>query len=314
MKQVIKIDFVDFWPQFDKYNNYLTSLLSKYFTIEISKNPEFLIYSCYGSVHLSYSCYRIFYSSENQRVNWNACDYALTFDYLDDERHYRLPLWVWYNDPKLLLQKRPDATSTLISKKGFCNMVVSNPFSNKRIDFFHKLSKYKKVDSGGRYLNNIGVPVQDKMRFISEYKFTISFENSSYPGYTTEKIFEPMIADSIPLYWGNPEVGQDFNTKSFVSWHDFGNDEKFIEHIIQLDNDDALFCSLWEQPWYPDNKLPECVKDENVIAMFEKIFSQKGKSKPVAKSFRRYYYYAMNNWQKVEHILNDRFKYRKPFR
>ena len=38
---------------------------------------------------------------------------------------------------------------------------------------------------------------------------TIAFENSSFPGYTTEKIFEPMLEGSIPIYWGNPRVDED---------------------------------------------------------------------------------------------------------
>ena len=72
------------------------------------------------------------------------------------------------------------------------------------MDFFVKLSKYKQVDSGGRTLNNIGGPVEDKMEFIKDYRFVISFENAEYPGYTTEKIIQPMFVDSIPIYWGNP--------------------------------------------------------------------------------------------------------------
>ena len=73
------------------------------------------------------------------------------------------------------------------------------------------------------YLNNVGGPVKNKIDFIMDHKFTIAFENSSYPGYTTEKIFEPMLVNSIPLYWGNPLVDRDFNTKSFLNFHDYGN-------------------------------------------------------------------------------------------
>ena len=49
--------------------------------------------------------------------------------------------------------------------------------------------------------------VSNKMDFIKDYKFVISFENSSNPGYTTEKLIEPMLVNSIPIYWGNTEVG-----------------------------------------------------------------------------------------------------------
>ena len=41
--------------------------------------------------------------------------------------------------------------------------------------------------------------------------FTIAFKNDSYPGYTTEKIYEPMYVNSLPIYSGNPLVYRDFN-------------------------------------------------------------------------------------------------------
>jgi glyoxylate carboligase len=54
-------------------------------------------------------------------------------------------------------------------------------------------------------MNNIGYIVDNKRQFQSEYKFSIAFENNAhrpqYPGYTTEKIMEPMTVNSIPIYW-----------------------------------------------------------------------------------------------------------------
>ena len=53
-------------------------------------------------------------------------------------------------------------------KENFCNFVYSNsgwadPIREK---FYKEISKYKRVDSGGAYLNNIGYRVPDKLDFI----------------------------------------------------------------------------------------------------------------------------------------------------
>ena len=64
------------------------------------------------------------------------------------------------------------------SKSRFCNMVVSNSKCKSRNNFYHLLNQQKKVDSGGKYLNNVGGPVHDKLDFISKYKFTLAFENT----------------------------------------------------------------------------------------------------------------------------------------
>ena len=100
------------------------------------------------------------------------------------------------------------------------------------------------------------------MEFLKKYKFTIAFENESFPGYTTEKIFEPMLVNSIPIYWGNPEIHRDFNTESFISYHDFNNEKELIDYIIEVDNNDELYLQILEQPYFKDNIVNEDVDEE----------------------------------------------------
>lgn len=153
--------------------------------MEISTNPDFyifthLFYNDNKKDYLNYKCHRIFFGYENVRADWSICDYVFDPDYYRNEpRHKRYPLWSGYNIKSLTLPK--DVTE-FSRKKKFCCMVVSNSNAKERIDFFHKLSSYKRVDSGGKFLNNIGYPVNDKKEFIKDYKFVISFENSSSPG------------------------------------------------------------------------------------------------------------------------------------
>ncbi len=313
--ETIKINFCDFWDHFNKEDNFIVNILRTKFTINISDNPDFLIFSCYGMEHLNYNCYRIFYSGENVRINWNGCDYAFSFDYLENNRHFRLPNWVWYDDPTKLIEPKNSVDQIMQSKTRFCNMVVSNPLAKKRIDFFNKLSRYKMVDSGGRYLNNIGGPVVNKLDFISNYKFTIAFENSSFPGYATEKIFEPMLVGSIPIYWGDPEIERDFNTRSFLNWHDFGSDEKLIEYIIELDNNDSLYAEMLKQSWFRDNKLPDCVSNVKIINMFKIIFTESYMNRPVAQQKNRIFKYKSSLFLKrVDDYLNRFLNYREKFR
>ena len=71
-----------------------------------------------------------------------------------------------------------------------CMMQQSDPriqplFHRTRI--FDLLSAYKPVASGGKWRNNVGGPMADKIAFQSKYRFVIAFENSSTSGYLTEK-------------------------------------------------------------------------------------------------------------------------------
>ena len=64
---------------------------------------------------------------------------------------------------------------------------------------FEALSWYQQVSSGGRYKNNIGGPVDDKLKFQRKHKFVIAFENTATPGYTTEKIIGAFAAGAVPI-------------------------------------------------------------------------------------------------------------------
>lgn len=268
----LKIDFADFWPGFDKKNNFFYNLLSQKFTVIISDKPDLLFYSVYTTEHLNYKdCTKILYTGENQRPNFRLCDFAFSFDYSEDIKNYRLPLYALWGDLTQLVDRQIDARATLNSKKKFCCFIVSNGGCEVRNNFFHELSKYKHVDSGGRFLNNIGGPVENKSEFIKEYKFVISFENESYPGYTTEKVYEPLADHCIPIYWGNPLVGQDFNTKSFINCHDFSSFSDVIDKIKEVDNNDDLYMQYLKQPVLINNELDKLLSKENVLRRLEDI-------------------------------------------
>ena len=66
-------------------------------------------------------------------------------------------------------------------------------------------------------------------------------------GLTSEKLIEPLVAGTIPLYWGNKFVGDEFNSKTFLSYYDYESEDEFIEKIIELDNDDDLYNSYFKE-------------------------------------------------------------------
>jgi hypothetical protein len=274
--ETIKLDFVDFWPGFKKTGNYFYRLIQTRYRIEISDEPDFLIYSVFGKDHKKYKCTRIFFSGENIRPDFKECDYAFTFDHIENNpRHYRLPLYALYLDnPEMLIKgENYNPKEILKEKTDFCNFVYSNDKAKKRVEFFRKLSKYKKVASGGKILNNVGGRVPDKLEFIRKFKFTIAFENGSYPGYTTEKLIQPMLVRSLPIYWGNPVVAKDFNPKSFINCHDYQDDEAVIEKIIELDRNDDLYLKYCTEPYYHNNVVNKYAKLENVLNQFEMILN-----------------------------------------
>ena len=141
-------------------------------------------------------------------------------------------------------------------RRKFCCIVTSNKIAHDRIAFFRKLSKYKNVDCYGstRYTNadNSVLPprYKENHHFFQGYKFVICFENSFSNEYITEKIVHPMLADSVPIYRGAPNVGAYFNAESFINYEDYDKSyDKMIEKIVELDSDDRKYEEFLRRPW-----------------------------------------------------------------
>ena len=276
-KNIIKIKFLN--HPLMKTQQRLINILSEKFEIKlVDKNPDILICSAFDTIEvLKYpDTVTILFTGENISPDFNIFDYAIGFDDLKfGDRYIRLPLYCFYPDFDSLCNgdTLPESYDMMANRK-FCSFVVSNGNGSDpiRTEFFKELSKYKKVDSAGRYMNNMGGGyLEDKRSFISEYKFNIAFENSAVLGYTTEKIMEPMAVNSIPIYWGNKNVVKDFNTESFVNLHDFSSIAECISYIIELDQNDEKYLSMLKRPWFNhdnnnlDYKTRLCSFFENII-------------------------------------------------
>jgi hypothetical protein len=269
--QKIKLKFI-LKPEIEKWvSDYFLTILKKHYNIELSDNPDFVITGSEDFRQVEYDCIRIVIIGENQRPDFNICDYAIGFDHIKfEDRYIRFPLYFLYEDTlnKALNKHLSNSIEITNEKTKFCNFIVSNGNAdNIRELFFDQLSKYKKVDSGGRYRNNIGGPVNDKFDFQKKYKFSICFENSNTSGYLTEKIFQAFAAKTIPIYWGDINIskpitsgGSGINNKSFINLHDFSSFDQAIDYIKEVDSDSNLFFDMINQPVFIDDNHVEIYK------------------------------------------------------
>ena len=282
----IKIWFSDFYLDFDPEDNPFYNLLSEKYDLLLDQNdPEYLIYSCYGQDFLKYNCVRIYYTGENLRPDFNLCDFAIGFDYLNfEDRYLRFPNFALFEKQfsQLTLYKELQQID-VDQKKHFCNFIYSNSFADPTRDqFFHLLSNYKKIASPGGHLNNISFPIGDrfstswmfdKIEFQSNCKFSIAFENSTSPGYTTEKLLHSFVSRTIPIYWGNPEVVRDFNSRSFINCHDFNSLEEVVKRVIDIDQNDELYLSIVNEPPFRENNTPPGLLKQNLENFFDYILA-----------------------------------------
>jgi hypothetical protein len=292
-------------PQ-DYFFEYVLS--QKYNVVYEDKEPDVVIYSVFGppisKSEYTNNPLIIGYSGEPHEVIGNP-DLCFGFDVNNRPDYLRLPLWVLFmmwdipqmNTPYKLAGvsgigqgstqhesvkeqtiedplNNPLLASKIMTrhknnkfKNKFCNFTYSNPIEN-RIEFFKKLNEYKKVESTGSLLNNTNYRMNSKTIELSDYKFTIAFENNiPFQGYVTEKLMEPLVAGSVPIYCGGNMALTDFNEKAFINVKDFATFNDVIEYIKEVDDNEDLYNQYLSQPVF--NNLVNYPK-----IVFDKIYNK----------------------------------------
>ncbi|MDQ3879269.1 MAG: glycosyltransferase family 10, partial [Actinomycetota bacterium] len=76
--------------------------------------------------------------------------------------------------------------------------------------------------------------VEDKAAILSRYRFALCYENTSFPGYITEKIFDCIFAGTIPVYLGAPDVHELIPPGVFVDARKFASAAELEAHLRSL--------------------------------------------------------------------------------
>ena len=81
--------------------------------------------------------------------------------------------------------------------------------------------------------------VKNKWEVLPKYKFAICYENNhSQPGYITEKIFDCLRADCVPVYWGAPNIEAYVNPDCFIDRRKFESNEELDAYLSGLTESD----------------------------------------------------------------------------
>jgi hypothetical protein len=195
----------------------------------------------------------------------NFTDYAIVWDrnLKMGDRIYRKPTMLYYKQFKKWQTNNNNTNAIVIGDKKFCNFIYSNgsahPFRDK---LFYGLSEYKRIESLGEHLNNVGnIPTRNDNDWLSQsielksnYKFSISCNNHYYVGGIDEKLLTSLAAKSVPIFWGDPTVEEEFNPKAIINCHNYESIDQIIEVVRKVDQDDELWYDMISQPWQTDEQ------------------------------------------------------------
>ena len=266
-KKKISLYSVDLFS-FDFHKKWLKKLLKNKYIIQFdNNNPDYLIFNTFGTEYLNpkyNKSIKIAIFTENKIPDFYEADYAIGhyhINYLDRYFKYSIFLWKNLNNNYFDFIRKKVINNKRIN---FCASLISNNFSTDgfRLYFINELSKYKKVDMGGKYNNNIGKNVYNKIEFLSSYKFSIAMENSQGDGYISEKLVDSFLAGNIPIYYGDYMFDEYINPKSIILIKGEKDMQEKIDYIKKIDNDENLYKSILNEKVLLDNNIKNKTETE----------------------------------------------------
>lgn len=300
----IRLHFDGFWNGFTPSDNLFVWVLSQKHNVVIDNvNPNLVITMDRRKYKDAFTIYynggEPYYPEPTNEI----ADHFIGSFYLDYPNYTRFSHYYLYFYLFIKHGIIPDLnffnTSNRIipTKTKFCSLVC-RVINGKRGRFIEKLNKYKKVETNASPYHDFSIPFDStslnstlpKINFIKDYKFNIAFENNyrahhpSYPnaiiengemvnmnGLINEKLVEPFVSGVIPIYWGSDKVHEEFNTKTFLNYFDFNSEDDLIEKIIELDNNDDLYASYFNEPISTTNSV---LTLDYLVNMFEDIIKK----------------------------------------
>ena len=81
----------------------------------------------------------------------------------------------------------------------------------------HEIAEWsKQQDVGVDLLGRAYQPIDQKEEGLTPYRYSVVIENCREEGYFTEKLIDCMLCNTVPIYWGAPDIAQYFDTDGMV--------------------------------------------------------------------------------------------------
>jgi hypothetical protein len=130
-------------------------------------------------------------------------------------------------------------------------VISSRIDQSRRTVLLESLLREMPIDSYGKLFCNrpggMKVGRAGKLAVISRYKFTLALENSICRDYVTEKFFDPLIAGSVPVYLGAPNVDEFApGDNCYIDASRFENPRALAAFLLALAKDEQAYARYLE--------------------------------------------------------------------
>ena len=189
-------------------------------------------------------------------------DYKIGFQ-PDDHDNLYFPLWqqslIYYENKHFSIT---ETTRPYIEKTKFCANYSSHDSTGIRTRLCDIISMIGSIDYYGSWRNN--QPLDNKlgatdiergkakMSVLDHYKFSVCPENSVQDWYMTEKLPEALVPNTIPIYIGDPKIGETaLNPRRIINATFMKDASELLQTMMMVHLPDIMSEPLLTRPLFP---------------------------------------------------------------
>ncbi len=204
-------------------------------------------------------------------------DLSFGFDYLNASKYVRFPLWLRtafqpeWTEKEIINRVEQLRFPEIGDRTKFAAMIARYDWGNTRLQICKALENVGDICCPSKVLHNDEtlktVYQDDKQAYLRQFCFNVCPENSNWPGYVTEKVFDSISAGCIPIYWGSdnkPELDV-LNQNALILWDFDADNAKSIAKIENLWNNKEVLYDMLHQPRLVDGA------EDVILAYFSRL-------------------------------------------
>lgn len=197
-----------------------------------------------------------------------------------------------------LINLEPPVKSKEISV--ICSTKSFTPHHARRLEFVEGLKKHfgERLD----WFGNGRMPVREKWEALIDYRYTIAIENKVRHNVITEKILDPFLTFTFPIYSGAPNIEDYFNPSSFLSI-DIEDLDGSIEKIEKLLKESTKMSSLDLMRTERRKVLNDYNFVQRIVGIAEQQFAGKQ-----SLNYKQTFVIPMSNYQPLKSMIYDRLR------
>ncbi|WP_033419505.1 glycosyltransferase family 10 domain-containing protein [Pseudorhodobacter ferrugineus] len=130
----------------------------------------------------------------------------------------------------------PDWRGIDLTKRAMCSLIASG----KKKQIGHKL-RHELVTWARKTDQNIAImgrgyqPFLNKSDGLAPFRYSVVIENTREKGYFTEKLIDAFLCNTVPIYWGSPNISDFFDTDAMMVCENLTDIQCAIEKMSLAD-------------------------------------------------------------------------------